>query len=395
MEFVEISGSGREAFLRAVEEVKKGCIVVLPRADISLDEEVMLKQLSEESGGLVLGPGCGSSMVLGKGFGVWSSVRRGPFGLISTGGSGILELTSLLRDAGISHSICVGPRDLSQKVGARGTSMALKFFSSDPETDFIIIAARTPTSGVLKKVLNDVNDCSKPVILCLLGAEKLQKPNVTPNFEACALKALALGGYDTGRLEDNLDVNGIAMKERFRFGYGQRYLRGLFSGGMLCTEAQLVTCERLFSVRSNFPVFPRMRLPDPHSSRGHACVDMGDPEISGGGNPMVDLKPRCDRILREAGDWEIAVLLLDVVLGNGAHPDPAGELARSIEQARSKVQESGGNLCAVASVIGTKSDPQGHSSQIKKLMRAETYVLECSTSAARLAASVAGSVRSV
>jgi hypothetical protein len=179
----------------------------------------------------------------------------------------------------------------------------------------------------------------------------------------------------------------IAAEERSKFAYGQRYVRGLFSGGMLCLEAQAVLRERLASVHSNVPLSPRSRLPDPHSSRGHACVDMGDPELSEA-HPAVDLSPRCRRILREAGDLEAAVLLLDVMLGNGAHPDPARELAEAIVRAREKAEETGGYLSTVVSIVGTDLDPQGLPSQRKTLERAGAIIAPSNASASELAAMI-------
>ena len=71
----------------------------------------------------------------------------------------------------------------------------------------------------------------------------------------------------------------------------------------------------------------------PWKSREHTLVDLGDDDFTRGRpHPMIDHRLRNERLLAEAADPQVAVILLDVVLGYGAHPDPAAEMAASDRQ---------------------------------------------------------------
>jgi FdrA protein len=103
---------------------------------------------------------------------------------------------------------------------------------------------------------------------------------------------------------------------------------------------------------------------------------------------MIDNDLRIRRLLQEAQDPETAVILLDVVLGYGAHPDPAAELAPAVLRARQLAGEAGRELPVVASVTGTEQDPQGLSRQVQALQSAGIVVCESNAAAARFAAAI-------
>jgi len=384
MELVEIWHRGRGAFTEAIEAVKRGKGVAVLHPALTLDEEVSLKRVALERGVLVLGPGCGSSCVEGCGFGIWNSVKKGPVGIVSTGGSGIRELATLLQEIGVSSSICVGYRDLSQKVGGLGTTAALSYLASDSSTEVIVLAALTPSASITRTILNQIKACKKPVVMCFLGSLPRGIP-AHRTFEAAAIDVMRILNVEPKL--SRVSLQDIAREEHSKLTYGQKYVRGIFCGGMLCVEAQAVLGEWFKPIYSNVPLSPRARLPDPHSSKGHACVDMGDPELSET-HPAVNPPSTCERILREARDLEVAVLLLDVVLGNGAHPDPAGELVKAVGEARQKAEETGGYLSVIASIIGTEQDPQGPTYQRKKLEDAGVLLMPSNASASKLSAMV-------
>ena len=99
-------------------------------------------------------------------------------------------------------------------------------------------------------------------------------------------------------------------------------------------------------------------MPDSHVSRGHVCVDLGEDEFTQGRlHPMIDPSLRNRRILQEARDPATAVILLDIVLGYGAHPDPAGATVEAIREAQHLAAAAGRHLVFVASVCGTEGDP--------------------------------------
>ncbi|MEM3453440.1 MAG: hypothetical protein QW835_07455, partial [Candidatus Hadarchaeum sp.] len=115
--------------------------------------------------------------------------------------------------------------------------------------------------------------------------------------------------------------------------------------------------------------------------------------LSRGRHPAVDLTPRLERLLKEAKDWETAVILFDVLLGYGAHLNPAAELAASVKEAKRIAEDSGGYLSALASVIGTREDPQGLKNQVKQLGQAGVLVMNSNAQAAKMAALIASQGR--
>ena len=126
---------------------------------------------------------------------------------------------------------------------------------------------------------------------------------------------------------------------------------------------------------------------------GHRVVDLGDDAFTlGRPHPMIDGAVRREWIEREAADPATAVVLLDVVLGYGAHPDPAGELVPALEAARRQATAAGRGLVVIASVTGTEQDPQVRSRQVATLRRAGVCVMDSNAQAARLAALVAARV---
>ncbi len=119
-------------------------------------------------------------------------------------------------------------------------------------------------------------------------------------------------------------------------------------------------------------------------------IDLGDDFFTRGRpHPMIDHRVRNERILKEAKDPEVAVVLLDIVLGYGAHPDPAGEMAPVIQKARDMASKAGRHLAVVGFVCGTSGDPQDLSSQETTLREAGMILAESNAQAVRMAATVA------
>jgi succinyl-CoA synthetase alpha subunit len=395
-EALSISTSGPTAFKEAMEALKAGKHVVLLGNGISFAEELELKRFAAWNGLLLLGPRCATSILSGEGFGIWNSVRRGPIGIIGTFGSGIQHVACLLNRVGVSHALDVGFRDLSQSVGAYGTVSALRFLKEDARTEVLVLLSREPATNVKRLVLDEVEKTKKPAVICFLGGGAPKTAGVNflhvKNLEEAAVQAVVLSGrkkvdaVSTPSLEK---IRKIAEAEYERFGYGQKYVRGLYSGGALCTEGLTLISELLPTVYSNIPLKPRLRMPDLHSSRGHVCMDFGAYELSGGSHPAVNLVQRCGRILKEAKDWEAAVVLMDIILGNGAHPNPAAEIARAVKEAKKTADQMGGYLSVVASITGTQKDPQNLKHQRGQLKKAGVILMPSNAQAARVASLIA------
>jgi FdrA protein len=195
---------------------------------------------------------------------------------------------------------------------------------------------------------------------------------------------LAKDSPDKGDGHPTLDPDQALALEQFA--PGQQYLRGLFAGGTLAYEALLLLQDYLPAVYSNVPLKAEFRLATSLVSQEHTIVDLGEDEFTVGRlHPMMDNDLRLRRLQQEALDPQVAVILLDVVLGFGAHPDPAGELAPAILQARSVAQEAGRFLEVVAVVVGTDEDPQDLHTQMQQLVQAGAHVETSNDAAVRYA----------
>jgi FdrA protein len=201
-------------------------------------------------------------------------------------------------------------------------------------------------------------------------------------FDAAATLAVQLAGSDSPRRQ----AAGEDPEGAPALANGQRYLRGLYSGGTLAYEALLLLRDYVPRVYSNIPLDEKDRLPNSLVSQAHTVVDLGEDEFTVGRlHPMMDNDLRIRRLQQEAEDPEVAVILLDVVLGFGAHPDPASELAPAVADARSKAEQAGCTVEVVAVVVGTDEDPQDMAAQIEQLEEAGARVYSSHDEAIRYA----------
>ncbi len=374
-QWVLVSVPGRYAAGVARQALRLGKNVFLYSDNVSLDDEVALKQLAAEKGLLVMGPDCGTAIVNGVGLGFANGVRRGPIGVVAAAGTGLQQVTSRIHQlgSGITHGLGTGGRDLSEAVGAVTARQGLDLLSRDPETQVMVLISKPPSPQVADEVLRVARSAGKPVVVDFIGysPSARQVDNgcrlhfATTLDEAAELAVqLAAAAPD---VESPLDLA--------RFATGQRYLRGLFSGGTLAYEALLILQDYLPAVYSNAPLDKDYRLANSLVSQAHTIVDLGEDEFTVGRlHPMLDNDLRIRRLQQEAGDPEVAVILLDVVLGYGAHPDPASELAPAIASARAQAEGAGRYLEVVAVVVGTDEDPQDFDSQVRQLKAAGASV---------------------
>jgi FdrA protein len=186
--------------------------------------------------------------------------------------------------------------------------------------------------------------------------------------------------------KQTLEMSKKASNLRSHLGPGQKYLRGLFSGGTLCYEAQVILSELIpEQIFSNAPLRKENHLSNSNRSQGHTVVDLGEEEFTvGRPHPMIDNDLRIRRLQQEAQDPEVAVIFLDVVIGYGAHPNPASELAPAARRAIEIAKKEGRELFVISSVTGTEQDPQVLSKQTAILSDYGVIVCESNASAARL-----------
>jgi FdrA protein len=389
-----ISVAGRYAAAEAWEALRSGLHVLLFSDNVSLADEIALKQYASQHGLLLMGPGAGTAILNGVALGFANAIPPGPVGIVSAAGTGLQEVSTLLakHGAGITQGIGVGGRDLSKDVGGTMMLAGLKALQEDPMTQVILLVSKPPAAEVAESIMQQVIQSKKPTVVCLLGGEQGEAaPGMYParTLEEAALLAasLAVSGSPPDAVQQE-KVEASALRRRLKA--EQRYLRGLFSGGTLCYEAQVVWRDVLAEpVFSNAPLENGQQLADSTRSIGHSAVDLGEEEFTVGRlHPMIDNDLRIRRLLQEARDPEVAVILLDVVIGYGAHPDPATELAAAVRKAAALAAESGRELVFIASVTGTELDPQRLSRQVETMEEAGVMVCPSNAAAARLAAAV-------
>ncbi len=381
--WVLVSVAGRYAAGVAGEALDLGKSVFLYSDNVPLEKEISLKQKAAGKGLLVMGPDCGTAIVNGVGLGFANRVRRGPIGVIAAAGTGLQAVTSRIHQlgSGITHALGTGGRDLSEAVGAVTARQALDLLGRDPETQVIVLISKPPTPRVADGLLSLARAADKPVVVDFIGypGRSVDNLHFVATLDQAAEMAVRLTRDKGRRTEDGGGGSGPG-----RFAPGQRYLRGLFSGGTLAYEALLLLQDYLPGVYSNVPLQKEYRLSHSMVSQEHTIVDLGEDEFTVGRlHPMLDNDLRIRRLQQEARDAEVAVILLDVVLGYGAHPDPAGELAPAIAQARATAAQAGRTLEVVAIVVGTDQDPQGLAAQVRQLQEAGARVETGSEAAVR------------
>jgi succinyl-CoA synthetase alpha subunit len=388
-----ISVAGRYAAAEAWDALMSGLHVLLFSDNVSLEDEIALKRYAVDHGLLLMGPGAGTAILNGVALGFANVVPKGPVGIVAAAGTGLQEVSSLIAKygSGISQGIGTGGRDLKEQVGGLMMLAGIKALQDDPETGVIVLVSKPPAASVASKMLEQARQSIKPTVVCFLGGDQDAKAaQGTIRSSRTLEEAAQLGAKAAGvsRLPETAKAAGSL--HRAHFAPGQRYVRGLFSGGTLCYEAQVIWRDLLkVSVISNAPLVAANQMPDSLHSQGHTAVDLGEEEFTvGRPHPMIDNDLRIRRLLQEANDPETAVIMLDVVLGYGAHPDPASELAPAVYKARQIRANAGGELQVVASVTGTEGDPQGLSRQVDLLEQAGVIVCESNAAAARLVAEI-------
>ena len=390
--WVLVSVPGRYAAGVSRQALDFGKHVFLYSDNVTSMDEIRLKGVAAEKGLLVMGPDCGTAIINGVGLGFANKVRRGTIGLVAGSGTGLQQVTARIHQfgGGITHALGTGGRDLSEQIGAVTAHQGLSLLSRDPDTEVIVLVSKPPAKSVADDLVQAARSAGKPVVVDFIGYATAQRQvdNIyfATSFDDAAQLAVHLA-TGTGKRQE---VESIDLD---RFTSGQRYLRGLFSGGTLAYEALLVLEGYLPEVYSNVPLDKKYRLPDSLVSKEHTILDLGEDEFTVGRlHPMMDNDLRIRRLEIEADDPQVAVLLIDLVLGYGAHPDPASELAPAIQAAKSRAEEAGRYLEVVAVVSGTDEDPQDLNVQIRQLKEAGVKVFtsndEATIYAGRLAAAL-------
>jgi succinyl-CoA synthetase alpha subunit len=384
----QIAVPGPYAAAEALKALKAGLHVFLFSDNVPLAEELAVKRLAAKKGLLVMGPDCGTAILGGVPLGFANAVRRGAIGVVGASGTGIQEVTCRIHalGEGVSHAIGTGSRDVYAEVGGATLVAGLELLGRDPATRVIAIVSKPPDAAVAERALAAARATGKPTVVLFLGATLAGGGNLHPvaTLADAAAAAVALARGEAAAAAATAPAIPAAA-----LAPSQRYLRGLYSGGTYCTEAQLVWRRAGLETWSNAPLEKQLALPHGAASRGHTAIDLGADEFTvGRPHPMIDFAARVERLGAEARDPSVAAIVLDVVLGYGAHPDPAGALAPAVSEARVAAARDGRDLAVIGFVCGTENDPQRLEPQAAKLAESGMILARGSTAAAAQAARV-------
>ena len=370
-----ISVPGDFAAAEARKALRAGLNVMLFSDNVSLSEEVSLKREAVSAGLLVMGPDCGTAIIGGVPLAFANQIPQGAIGIIGASGTGIQEVSSLIAQAGygVSHALGVGGRDLSDPVGGISTLAALAMLEADSATRHIVLISKPPSQSVAKRVIDTLAHSEKPCTVCFLGADAPSLPdNVSFARTLKAAAELATGISSKNKRPEFKSVIPPVPP-------GRQRIHGLFCGGTLSSEAQVVFLDQGVSVASNAPIPGAEAV---GSGTSHVLIDLGSDEYTRGRpHPMIDPTVRDEELTKALADPTLAVILLDVVIGFGAHPDPAGTIVQVVAAAGTE------RPIVVASVTGTDDDPQDRRTQVAKLVDGGIVVAPTNADAAKLALS--------
>lgn len=373
---VMISVPGPFAAAEARKALDSGLHVFMFSDNVPVEAEVELKTKAVEKGLLMMGPDCGTAIIKNTPLGFANVIRKGRIGIVGASGTGIQEVSCLIdrMGEGITHAIGTGGRDLSSQVQARTARLGLQALMVDPGTEVIVMISKPPAPEVEEVILSDLRQSCKPVVIMFLGSQRTGTEghlHFTNTLLSCAEAAVALarGGAPAPA------GGNVAAPPHPSLQAEQKWVQGLFAGGTLAGEAAQILAQLLPGAGGAEHHADGMML----QRDGHRVIDFGDDAYTQGrAHPMIDPRTRNEHLLEAGRNPETAVILFDLVLGYGAHPDPAGALVEMAESLRAE----GSKAVLVASVCGTDGDPQGYTAQRQILEQAGVLVASSNAEAA-------------
>ena len=377
-----ISVAGKYAAQEADQALEEGLHVMIFSDNVSLEDELSLKQKAVSKGLLLMGPDCGTAIINGCPLGFANRIPEGKIGIVSAAGTGLQEVSVTIAHLGfgVSQAFGTGGRDGKQAIGGIMLSACLDYLTQDADTEVIIMIAKTPDPEVRKMLWRQIENTAKPVIVCFL--QPVEHPDL-PNLHYCT------------SLEDSAHRACIEMSKLFgesaianinpdismpKLGATRDLLIGLYSGGTLCYEAQQLYHQYFARYPlSNTPLHPDNKAEDVWNCAGDCFIDLGSDEFTvGRPHPMIDYSLRMKMLEHMGNRDDVAVIILDVVLGYGAHPDPAEEILAVLSRVNSEIP-------IVCHVLGTRQDPQDAYMQAEKLRAAGLVVFTSHHAAADFA----------
>lgn len=389
-----ISVPGQYAAREARQAIKKGLNVMIFSDNVSLEDEKEIKEKAKEAGLFVMGPDCGTAMLNQAGLCFANKVNKGNIGLVAASGTGLQEVMVQVDRLGygISQAIGTGGRDLHESIGGIMMLAGLEALEQDENTEIIGLISKPPAESVQEKILTQVKKASKPVVICFIDgdATAVEQAGATfANTLTNAAKKLveSIDPSMTFKEEINSEQDKWITEQKSKLSSSQKYVRGLYCGGTLTSEALSILRPLTEGIKSNVAKKSDEKLVNLSTSQGHVLLDMGEDEFTvGKPHPMIDPTLRNSRIIQEAKDSETAVLLMDFELGYGSHDDPVGVTIDTIKEAQKLAEDDGRHLAIIGYICGTNKDKQSLQEQTALLRDAGVYIAESNESAVKMVA---------
>lgn len=390
-----VSVAGQYAEEEVMEALDNNLNVLLFSDNVSIEAERRMKTRAVEKELLMMGPDCGTAIINGVPLAFANVISRGPIGIIGASGTGTQEVSCLIDKlgAGISQVIGTGGRDLKAEIGGLMMIQAFRALMADPDTQVIVLISKPPADTVADRILGMVKETSKPVVVDFIGGDKAKieaaGAYACVSLEDAAQKAVALSRGEkpvdfNGFSQNDTDINSIVDAALTRLKPDQKALRGLYTGGTLADEAMKLLGHSIGPIYSNIPLEPQYLLTSLTDISGHVVLDLGEDQFTvGRPHPMIDPSTRTDRFLSDI-DGTVAVVLVDVVLGYGSHANPAKEVADAIITVKSRLAAEDKTINVVASITGTKGDPQNLTVSQQLLEEAGAIVMPSNAQAVKL-----------
>lgn len=381
-----LSIPGTYAALEAEKALDEGLNAFIFSDNMTIEDELHLKQKAHEKGLLVMGPDCGTGIINGVPMAFTNIVRPGKIGIVGASGTGIQEVSTIIDKlgAGVTNAIGTGGRDLSEKIGGITMLDSIASLEKDPQTEVIVVISKPPAKVVRDKVVALLREVSKPVVAIFLGEKPTHhEKNLYFAYtleEAAKLAVDVLNGKEVTALDESITIPEVSLQPN------QKHLKGYYSGGTLASEAGMLIADAL-QLKDGLIKQDGFVL----KTDGNEIIDLGDDMYTQGKpHPMIDPEKRIEMIKHAADDAETAIILLDVVLGYGAHMDMASELAPAIQEVKAKAHAAGRELVVLGTVVGTTSDPQNLMRQKEILEEAGVIVCESNNKAVRTGLGILG-----
>ena len=388
----QISLPGEYAAAEARKALNMGMDLFIFSDNVSLEEELELKQLGSSLGRLVMGPDAGVALIDGVALAAGSIIRHGPIGIVGASGSGAQEVGCIIEKCGlgVSNIIGTGGRDLYPQIGGITMKAGIRRMEADPETKVIVLVSKLADLGVMDQVLTLADSCEKPVVAVFLGSSEAlfenHKVHGTFSLEEAALKAVELAGGSVDKFGyTDEEINELVEENVAKLKPEQKYFRGLYCGGTFTEEALLYfsahnTGSRLFSNLSNRYC---EKLEDSEVSVGHSILDLGAEDFTAKApHPVFDPSLRLKRLRRELADPQVGVILLDFITGPGVAFDPITSFAEECKKYRDK------GLVVISSICGSLEDPQDVAAKQKLLEEAGVIVTPSNYQSTKLASAM-------